>query len=246
MGLIIICLALEFISGDMKSRPANRDPKGAPTLSQVQVQRLLSHIQQRADRARRDGNTRAVVDEIIVLTLLHAGLRAQELCALRIEDTPAHHDKPQLHIRNTSGISTRVVHIPQELVPALQRFVQRYRKDAEPSDPLLLSERRTSFSYMSLYSKVRRIGHEAGLTGLHPATLRHTFLVRLYEKEQDLRFVQEQAGHTRIKSTALCVHPQRAIPRCDACGGSMTPGQGERIDSGQLLCPSCLKDLRDR
>ncbi len=246
MDLLIICVALEIISCDMKSKPAHRKSERASTLSEPQVQRLLSHIRQGADRARRDGNTRAVVDELIVLSLLHAGLRAQELCALRIADTPAHGDKPQLHIRNCSGPSTRVVHIPQELVPTFQRFVQRYRKDAEPEDPLLLSERGTPFGYMSLYSKVRRIGREAGLAGLHPASLRHTFLVRLYEKEQDLRFVQEQAGHARIKSTALCVHPPRAIPRCDACGGPVPSGQGERIDSGQLLCPSCLKDLRDR
>ena len=230
----------------MTKKPVHYDVKRASGLSQVQVQRLLSHVQQRADQARRDGASRAVVDEIIMLTLCHAGLRAQELCALRIADTPAQHGRPELHIRGIPGTSARAVSIPQELVPVFQRFVQLYRKGAVPSNPLLLSERGTPFGYMSLYSKVRRIGQESGITPLHPALLRHTFLVRLYEREHDLRLVQEQAGHARVKSTARHIHSRRAVEACDACGKPMASGQGERIDSGQLLCSKCLKDLRAR
>jgi integrase len=210
------------------------------------VQRLLSHIRQHGDKARRDGTTRPVVDEITILILLHAGLRPQELRALRIADTPAHHGKPELHVRGVSGKPPRVVLIPHEVVPTFQRFVQLYRKGAQPGDRLLLSERATPFSYMSLYSKVRRIGKESGITPLHPALLRQTFLVRLYEKEQDLRLVQEQAGHARIKNTARHVRPRQPVSTCDACGKPVAPGQGERIDSGQLLCQSCLSDLRNR
>jgi len=216
----------------------------ATSLSRMQTEALLRHVQERADQARRQGTIRSVVDEIIVLILVHAGLRAEELCALRIADTPAHHGRPELHVRDAGGKSTRVVLIPQDLVPTFRRFVQLQRRDAQPSDPLLRSERGTPFSYMSLYSKVRRIGQEAGVPGLHPAALRHTFLVRLYEKEQDLRLVQEQAGLARVKSTAIHVRPRPATERCEACDKPVAVGQGERIDSGQLLCPNCLGDLR--
>jgi integrase/recombinase XerD len=227
-------------------KPARDNPKSASALSAAQVQRLLAYVRQRADRARRDGATRAVVDEIIMLILLRGGLRAQELCALRIADTPAHHGRPELHIHGRAGASTRVVFLPQELVAVFQRFVRRHRKGAKPNDPLLLSERGTPFSYMSLYSKVRNIGRESGIAPLHPALLRHTFLVRLYEEQPDLRFVQEQAGHAQVKSTARQVFPRRAAHVCDACGRPVPAGQGERIDSGHLLCPSCLKDIRGR
>jgi len=181
-----------------------------------------------------------------VLTLLHAGLRARELCSLHIADTPAHHGKPELHVRNLRRNTSRIVSIPPELVPAFQRFVRLYRAGAQPADFLFLSERGSPFGYISLYSKVRRIGREAGIGRLHPAVLRHAFLVRLYEKEQDLRLVQEQAGHARLKSTASAVHPRPPIQRCDACDKPVAPGHGVRIDSGQVLCPSCLSDLRNR
>lgn len=127
----------------------------------------------------------------------------------------------------------------------LRQYVHLYRADAPSSAPLVLSERGTPFGYISLYSKVRRIGQEASLARLSPAMLRHTFVVRLYESRQDLRLVQEQAGHARLKSTARQVRPRRPAPRCDACNRTMASGSGERIDSGQILCPRCLKDLRN-
>lgn len=225
-------------------RPVRPNDKRTSGLSAAQVQTLLSQVRQRADRARREGTTRAVVDEIVILILLRAGLRAQEACALRIADTPAHHGRPELHVCDLSGTTTRVVLLPLELVPVFQRFVRGHRKGARPSEPLLLSERGTPFSYMSLYSKVRRIGQESGITVLHPALLRHAFLVQLYDEQQDLRFVQEQAGHAHVKSTARHIRPHRVARRCDACGKPVATGRAETIDSGQLLCSRCLRDLR--
>jgi site-specific recombinase XerC len=151
-----------------------------------------------------------------------------------------------LNVSADSGVTSRVVSIPQELVPVLERFVRLYRAGVQPAEALLWSERGTPFGYMSLYSKVRRIGQDAGLGLLHPAMLRHAFLVRLYEKEQDLRLVRGQAGHARLRSTARHVCPRRPPQQCEACGKSLSPGLGRKIDSGQLLCPTCLRELRQR
>jgi integrase len=229
----------------MAKRRERRETRSIAELSQRQVQQLVTHVQEHADAARRSGGSRAIVDEIIILALLHAGLRPQELCALRVADTPALHGQPELHVQAGPARSRRVVTIPQEIVGTFQRFVRLHRSGAKPGERLLLSERGTPFSYMSLYSKVRRIGQEAGVAPLYPAMLRHAFVVRLYEKEQDLRLVQQQAGHARVKSTARHVHPRRPRRRCDACNRPVPPGRGERIDSGQLLCPDCVKDLRN-
>ncbi len=221
-----------------------REAKSTSCLSEMQVQKLVAHVREHADAARRTGGSRAIVNEIIVLSLLHAGLRPEELCVLRIIDTPAHHGRPELHVQTGPARAQRVVSIPLEMVGTFQRFVRLHRSGAKPSEPLLLSERGTPFSYMSLYSKVRRIGQEAGVAPLYPAMLRHGFLVRLYGKEQDLRLVQQQAGHARLKSTARHVRPPVPRQRCDACNRPVPAGSGERIDSGQLLCPNCLHEMR--
>jgi integrase/recombinase XerD len=239
--------AYNLISFFMRKKKGRQHvPQKTTCLSQEQVQHLLAHVRERADQARLAGATRAIVDELVILILLQTGLRPQELRSLRIADTPAHHGKPHLQVRNNSGVTDRMVTVSQEMDRMLQRYVHLYRANAQATDLLILSERGTPFGYISLYSKVRRIGQEAGLGRLSPAMLRHTFLVRLYEKEQDLRLVQEQAGHARLKSTARQVRPCRPAPRCDACNRTIAPGTGETIDSGQLLCPSCLRDLRTR
>jgi len=220
-------------------------PQKPTCLSHEQVQRLLAHVRECADQARRCGTTRAIVDELIIVILLETGLRPQELRTLRIADTPAHHGEAHLQVRGNSGVRARAIAVSAETADMLRRYVHLYRVGAASTDALILSERGTPFGYISLYSKVHRIGREAGLGRLSPAVLRHTFVVRLYESRQDLRLVQEQAGHTRLKSTARRVRPRRPALRCDACNRTMAPSTGEKIDSGQLLCPSCLGDLRN-
>jgi integrase len=241
---------------------------------------LLAYIADRADEARRTGATRPVVDELLVLLLLDAGLRAREVSALTIGDVLAGDGLAGLRVRRADGATERMVEVPQHVGRALARFIRFHRPAARSTEPLLLSERRTRLGYMSLYSKIRRLGREAGVTNLSPGTLRFAFLRRLYEREQDLRYVQEQAGHACLKTTARYIKALRrstpdaatlnsppgvagpqhagasqsssgdgrhnADSPCATCGRPVPAGQSARIDSGQRLCPSCLRDLRRR
>jgi integrase len=82
-------------------------------------------------------------------------------------------------------------------------IVAGFKRPLTPKEPLLMSERGKRFIYMSLYSKIKKIGKKAGIGKLHPHMLRHTYLVRLYNVEHDLRFVQDQAGHASPTTTAV-------------------------------------------
>ena len=94
-------------------------------------------------------------------------------------------------------------------------------------------------------------------------------MVRLYNDVHDLRFVQEQAGHANLKTTAMYSkirweHKQKdekirdndfaalssvddfpqttkKITTCQACGRSIFNDEGTKIDSGQILCCECIK-----
>jgi integrase/recombinase XerD len=260
--------------------------------SEKELSLLLAHVTGRADRARRTGTTRPIVDELLVLLLVDVGLRPREVCALALRDVLARCGRTGLRVRAVPGAAVRTVEVPERVDQALARFIRFYRKGAQPADPLLLSERGTPLSYMSLYSKIRRIGRDAGLAELNPGALRFAFLRRLYDSEQDLRYVQEQAGHAHLKTTARYIraltrrpetappasangHAQRKVrsgrgdtpvapPRglldpggagpgspagadafCESCGKPVSVGQGAHIDSGQLLCPDCIGDLRE-
>jgi len=197
--------------------------------------------------------------------------------------------------RDAKGEKVRTVDIELKMSEYIVNFVRLYRKDANPNEYLIINERGKPISYMSIYSKVRRIGEKAKIGRIHPHTLRCTYLVRLFFNKKDLRYVQEQAGHTSKKITALyakmankllqdegtfdSVSPsaketvvfqdeiisaectsQKTINQkqsydldesdettiCEACNNQISAGNGSKIDSGQILCDDCLKELRSK
>lgn len=210
-------------------------------LSDKEVQQLLFYAKKQADSARKRGTSRAVIDEIIIFLFLKAGLKPTELCKLQIKDLPVTRGENSIWIRNTDKV--RKVSISSELAELLTRFVTLYRKKANQKDPLLQSERDTPIGYISLYIKLKRIGEQAGIGQLSPAVLRHTYIKHLYDTEQDLRYVQEQAGYANSRALYKLVTNGNIITsqKCDACGATIKKGSGKRIDSGQFLCNKCLK-----
>jgi integrase/recombinase XerD len=263
-------------------------------LSQPDLEKLLQYVQEKAETARRRGTTRAVIDEVLVLLLVNAGLRATELCNLTIGDLVTAPERNTIRVRDASGSVSRAIEVSSEMAAYLQRFIELHRKDAKWSDPLIVNERGTQMAYISIFSKVKRIGRQARIGNLHPGILRSTYVARLYEREQDLRFVQQQAGHASSRTTAMyataaknrdsqiaplgeadsevpadtrfsgiqlvtekdkaqrttentkTVSAEELQPagNCEACGKQIVAGHGTTIDSGQILCPECLKELR--
>lgn len=57
--------------------------------------------------------------------------------------------------------------------------------------------------YRSIYKKIKKLGNKSGIGKIHPHILRHTYLTRLYNVGNDLRFVQDQARHTSPMTTAI-------------------------------------------
>jgi len=172
-------------------------------LSDTQLKTLRQYVKDMADLARHRGSKRAMIDELIVEILANTGLRASELCNLNIEDLPVSHGKESVWIRDGKGRVTRTIDIPESLVKRLERFIKLYRKDAKPDKPLLISTKGKRVIYRSLYEKIKKLGKKSGIGKIHPHVLRHTYLTRLYNVENDLRFVQDQAGHSSPTTTAI-------------------------------------------
>ncbi|UCG48750.1 MAG: tyrosine-type recombinase/integrase [Phycisphaerales bacterium] len=177
------------------------------------MSRLLQYVNTTADHARRRGTTRAIVDEFIVLLMLNTGIKAGELCRLNIADLPTDHTRNLINLRDARGNIARTIDAPQMLIDYLRQFIATYRHPANPNEPLIISERGRRLIYMSLYSKLKKIGRKAGIGKLHPQMLRATYAVRLYDQVKDLRLVQRRLGHAGHRTTAIYVTPGGEPPR---------------------------------
>ena len=110
-------------------------------LTKLQQRKLMSYVKAQADLGRARGSKRAVVDEMICLFLVQAGLRASEVCDLRLKDLPVCHGKNSIWIDNGKGDISRTVEISEKLTKLIKRFCKLYCKKARPQDYLFVSSR---------------------------------------------------------------------------------------------------------
>lgn len=139
-------------------------------------------------------------DEMIVEVLVGAGLRASELCALRVDDIGITAGKCQIDVRRGKGSKQRVVFISRALADSLREFID---SRVSRSRLLFTGPGGTRLKHDHLYSRIKRIGKIASLPWLHPHCLRHTFGTMIYNVDKDLFFIKEQMGHSRLDTTQI-------------------------------------------
>jgi integrase/recombinase XerC/integrase/recombinase XerD len=157
--------------------------------SEQQVEALLIA----AERSRYPVRNRA-----IVLFLLDTGVRASELCGLKLGDLDLTNGKATVLGK---GGKRRPVYFAQETGEALQRYL-----DQDPrgqNDPLFRGERRSKLTRSGLKQIVERLGKVAGISGVRcsPHTFRHTFAIWALRNGMHLFSLQALLGHEDLTMT---------------------------------------------
>lgn len=165
--------------------------------------------------ARQAGGVRGAMTEFILLMLLNTGLRATELCELKVKDTPVSLGVDELSVLG-KGNKLR----PVPILPELSEKIRRYVKDIRPKfirramkvkdrdQPLLLRENGQPYTRQLLYDRISRLGRIAGLTkqaGVHRC--RHTFATHYFRTTQDIVQLCAILGHSNINTTAIYAKP---------------------------------------
>lgn len=140
-------------------------------------------------------------DEVIMKTLVETGIRLSELSQLDIQS---------INIRERSikikrkGNKEQTIPINNNLTALLKTFIKSRRS----TEPLILSKFGTRMSKRRLRMLVKNYFRKANINKDHISvhSLRHSFCVRLLEKDVDLRTIQILAGHSSITSTERYLH----------------------------------------
>jgi integrase/recombinase XerD len=145
--------------------------------------------------------------DVAILELLYAsGLRASELCDLKLRD--ANLQVGCVRVLG-KGMKERIVPMGRAAAEAAGRYLAecRPRLDRRASDRLFLSRTGKPLDRVALWLLVERYGRKSGLLkSVSPHTLRHCFATHLIGGGADLRVVQELLGHSDIATTQIYTH----------------------------------------
>ena len=111
------------------------------------------------------------------------------------------------------GSKERVAPIGGRAEAALRTYLEQGRSGLRPvrglvpsTSAIFLSNRGRRISREVVFRIVRDAGLRAGIEGLHPHTLRHSFATHMLEGGADLRSLQELLGHADLSTTQIYTH----------------------------------------
>ncbi len=186
--------------------PLPSKPKHLPDVLSIEQARAL------LDQTFRDTATDQR-DRAILEVLYGCGLRVSELCGL--DQREVYLDDEMLRVFG-KGSKERMVPIMGGAAEALGSYLVRWRPQLvgkKPSSAVFLNARGGRISRQSVHAICEKYGRLAGIEGLHPHTLRHSFATHMLEGGADLRIVQEILGHANIATTQLYTHIDRTHVR---------------------------------
>lgn len=140
-------------------------------------------------------------DRAILELLYSSGLRASELCDLRIEDFK---EDGHVLVRCGKRGKTRSVPVTVTAAIALNVYIELYRG----KDPGILFQTMMGkkLRRQLLCKMVTTYAKKAGIEGITTHTLRHACATHLLDQGADLRLIQEVLGHSSIASTQRYTH----------------------------------------
>lgn len=150
-------------------------------LKHSQVIRLIDSIE--------DGR-----DRLIVRTIYATGVRVSELCGMNIEDIDF--EDETIRVRGKGG-KIRIVFVDRETLDEMDEFIGK-----RIEGPLFLGQQGHHISPRA----VQHIFKKYAPDGITPHKIRHSYASELYRRSKNLRVVQENLGHTSIKTTEIYLH----------------------------------------
>lgn len=185
-------VVLESLSGVVPrvSDPGDRIPHG---VSSDAVGCLLARCDRRTEKGNRDF--------AVYLMLSRLGLRAGEVCRLRIEDIDWR--TGVIMVRGKANRREELP-LPVDVGEALVGYLRSWRPRSEHREVFLrVVAPRTAMTPGSIFMSLQRAWGQAGLASVGPHRLRHTVAEELLRHGADLAEIGQLLRHRSIESTVI-------------------------------------------
>lgn len=179
-------------------------------LEETEKQKLFNYLRTREARPA-DRHRLLLICDI----LLNTGLRVEELCNLRVQDTPVVLGSYAIDVYRGKGDKDRTVPISERLAKAICDYyhnirgltMPRFHQRTDYSKPMFYNNNRRPYTRNAIYKVLRRAGAASGIRKrLHPHMFRHTFATDALIHGIDIYMVQQLLGHADIRMTMAYQH----------------------------------------
>jgi len=162
------------------------------------------------------GDPRPLRDRALLELLYGTGARISEVVGLDVDDLgigdgPGGPDGPPATLRlSGKGGKQRIVPVGRYAREAVDAYLVRARpalaagsRRASASPAVFLNARGGRLTRQGAWGILKTAAGRAGLTGISPHTLRHSFATHLLDGGADVRVVQELLGHASVTTTQV-------------------------------------------
>lgn len=139
----------------------------------------------------------ALRDRAIILLLIDTGIRATELCELRLH---------QCDLRNKritvwgKGSKQRSLPLSASTSQAVWKYIQAERTEARAGDSIFVTSINPQpMDHNQLCRLLKHAGDRAGIADVHPHRFRHTFAIQYLRNGGDSFTLQRMLGHSTME-----------------------------------------------
>lgn len=195
------------------TRPRYKQQQPEP-YTEADVRRMLDACDYTAEWSTLQGtHTRrstAKRDRAIILLLVDSGLRASELCNLKMGDFDRRAGR--ITVRHGKGDKGRNVYPGQAARSALWRYLQERqaarRADVgnstlQPSEPLFATNTNTHLTRTNLLHTIQRIAQRGGVPHANLHRFRHTFAINFLRNGGNVYALQDLLGHADLETVRI-------------------------------------------
>lgn len=188
-----------------KLKPPKVQRKEVIPLTEIEVKAIIAALHRSKIYIRQGQNVDHSLgsydrNRAILLLMLDTGIRASELCDLKIEDVDNRNNR--IFVRQGKGMKERMLPFSPRTGQMIWRYLAQ-RKNSNPGDPLFISRLNRAMTRTKLSEMFRNIGKRANVPNVHPHRFRHTFAIQYLRNGGNAYTLQAMLGHSTLETVKI-------------------------------------------